>query len=100
MYPIASEFTVKRSKWHRGQGAKGSKLLRDDGTMCCVGFLSKACGASDAEIINRNTIATFASRDEIFQVADINLILGNNLKERSLIYNTNDCVDISDTERE
>lgn len=25
-------------RWYRGQGTEHSKLLRDDGTMCCLGF--------------------------------------------------------------
>lgn len=52
------KFTVKRSKWIRGRDTMGSYLLRadaeklgvDDGKMCCVGFLAKACGLKKRHI--------------------------------------------------
>lgn len=44
-------FTVDRSKWFRGQGWAKSQLLREDGTMCCLGFYAKACGARDWQIV-------------------------------------------------
>lgn len=42
------KFTVIRSKW--GQG----RLLTNDGKMCCLGFLSKACGYSDKDLGTRS----------------------------------------------
>ena len=39
-----TKLVIDRSKW----GAGG--LLNDDGKMCCLGFASKACGASEDEI--------------------------------------------------
>lgn len=36
-----TELIIDRTRW--GQAA----LLNNDGTMCCLGFLSKACGVSD-----------------------------------------------------
>lgn len=40
------KFTIERKLWWRGNGSKESKLLRDDGNMCCLGFYLKACGAN------------------------------------------------------
>jgi hypothetical protein len=46
-----TEFTVERSRWHRGKGPQGSSLLRSvDGKMCCLGFLGIACGHSPEEL--------------------------------------------------
>lgn len=43
--------TIDRSKWLRGEGAAKSHLLRPtDGKMCCLGFLSLACGLTEDEI--------------------------------------------------
>lgn len=36
-------------RWLRGQ--KDSALLKQDGRMCCLGFLALACGAREADII-------------------------------------------------
>lgn len=38
------KFTIQRSRWYRGDGGMDSKLVRGDGTMCCLGFLGEACG--------------------------------------------------------
>lgn len=49
----ATEFTVERSKWLRGEGHQESALLREsDGKMCCMGFYALACGAKSEEIVN------------------------------------------------
>ena len=44
---------IVRSKWVRGEdGAKGpTLLLNGQGNMWCLGFLSKACGYMDHEIV-------------------------------------------------
>ena len=44
-------FEVKRSNWLRGEGAEESYLIRhEDGKMCCLGFLGRACGVANAEM--------------------------------------------------
>ena len=53
---IPEEFVVKRSMWYRGHGTNGSKLLRDDGKKCCVGFLAEACGLESSQIIDKGTL--------------------------------------------
>jgi len=47
------QFTVKRSEWYRGQGYTGSRLLREqDRKRCCLGFLGRACGIGDNEMLD------------------------------------------------
>jgi hypothetical protein len=41
---------VERSKWHRGKGAIGSKLVLPNGTSCCLGFVGREIGFDDAEM--------------------------------------------------
>lgn len=48
-----NEFTVSRSTWYRGEGSTYSRLLRSDGKMCCVGFLCKAMGMTDKDIMDK-----------------------------------------------
>lgn len=46
-----SHFTVDRLKWSRGEG-KNTKLLDLSGKMDCIGFLLKANGAKDYQILD------------------------------------------------
>lgn len=52
------ELIIKRSEWLRGEGASKSYLLRDDdGMKCCLGFYSLACGLTEEQIRNKDTVA-------------------------------------------
>ena len=42
---------IEESKWYRGKGSKESMLLRQDGTMCCLGFDALRRGFSEKEIL-------------------------------------------------
>lgn len=56
-FKIPKQFTVKRSKWLRGEGLVHSYLLREeDGKMCCVGFLTKECGFTDKDILCKQAL--------------------------------------------
>lgn len=44
----AVEVVIDRAKWARGGRQTG--LLNGDGSMCCLGFASKALGYSDKEL--------------------------------------------------
>lgn len=44
------EFTVDVSKWCRGGINGDPSLLNEEGFMCCLGFLSKACGIEEYEM--------------------------------------------------
>lgn len=46
------KFTVSRETWIRGN-PHGSCLLKDNGHMCCLGFLARACGFSKGFILYR-----------------------------------------------
>jgi hypothetical protein len=42
---------IDRKKWYRGLMPSRSELLRkEDGKMCCLGFMMKECGLQDHEI--------------------------------------------------
>lgn len=41
---------VDRRTWYRGK-LSGSRLLRKDGHMCCLGFAAKACGCVADQIL-------------------------------------------------
>ena len=43
---------VDREKWYRGHGGQESRLLREDGLMCCMGFACLAAGVSLNDIRN------------------------------------------------
>lgn len=44
------ELVIDRKKWARGGNGGPACLLNGNGNMCCLGFLAKACGASNAQI--------------------------------------------------
>jgi len=43
---------IERSKWYRGLGHRASRLLNDEGQMCCLGFDSLRRGFTPEEILN------------------------------------------------
>lgn len=43
-----TELVIDRALWGR------TALLNKDGTMCCLGFLSKACGVPNNEMVHPN----------------------------------------------
>lgn len=54
----ATEFTVVRDKWLRGEGAQKSYLLRrSDGKMCCMGFYALACGYDVEDIVGVKSLS-------------------------------------------
>lgn len=40
---------IDRSKWLRGK--RNGRLLRDDGMMCCLGFLGVSCGIAPEQML-------------------------------------------------
>lgn len=48
------KFTVKRSKWLRGNGGV-SQLLNNEGKMCCLGFYGRECGLRPQDIRDQAT---------------------------------------------
>lgn len=49
---MKQKFEIDRSRWHRGQGGEGSKLLRQDDKMCCVGLYLESCGVPRAKLLD------------------------------------------------
>lgn len=48
------KFIVYREDWHRGKGAHGSKLIREeDDKLCCLGFLALQCGMPAHKILGK-----------------------------------------------
>ena len=47
------QLIIQRSKWYHGKTGVGSKLLRADGFMCCLGFFALALEATKEEILNK-----------------------------------------------
>ncbi len=44
-----TKFTVVRERWQRGKS--DGQLLSMQGTRCCLGFLGRACGFTDEEML-------------------------------------------------
>lgn len=66
---MVKKFTISRRRWLRGpdtrnNGMNNSKLFRNsDKKMCCLGFYSRACGASIGDI--RNEASVHGLRDRM-----------------------------------
>ena len=45
------EVVIDRKLWYRGKGAGGSRLLTEEGKMCCLGFDALACGLKAEDIL-------------------------------------------------
>lgn len=98
---MITELVIDRTKWGTGS------LLRPDGKMCCLGFLSRACGVPDELMLNNgypaynwikdfNFNKEFSSRAAVlvaranaprFTAVNINdsTVLSNEVKEAKLI---------------
>ena len=46
------KWIIKRSKWLRGVDSLQSRLLRDDGLMCCIGQVCSQLGVPDEKLFN------------------------------------------------
>lgn len=94
------KFVVQRSKWLRGT-KKFTKILNDKGERDCIGFLLRACGFADDQIMGL---------DEPIDVVrkhgwNTRLITwsGNGFYQNAYcdtIIRTNDCTDMTNVERE
>lgn len=93
---MITELIIDRAKWGTGS------LLRSDGKMCCLGFLSKACGVPNELILhsgypyyewikefglNKEFAAPIHSASRSTSAAIINdsTVLSNEVKEAKLI---------------
>ncbi len=49
------KFTVDRATWWRGDWS-GSRLLRNDGNRCCIGFVGQQCGIPDEDLVGMGAL--------------------------------------------
>lgn len=89
------KFTIERDLWFRGCGPYGSQLLRIDGTMCCIGFVGRTCGATDTQLDR-----AYASHRQEFWPKWFFNETGTNKPDLVKIYNVNDDETISEKKRE
>ena len=105
---------VDRQTWYRGNDS-GSRLLRLDRQMCCLGFACVAAGLDDGEILGVNVIGSLpcVRQDvdgsvvagglvpEIFGLAVLDSVdAAESGKEGHKLYAINDSRDVDGTERE
>ena len=98
------KLVIDRTKWFRGK-SRGSRLYRkQDGKMCCLGFLSLACGYTVTEIRQHRTPFSLwdttgewrfpiCREEQSSSLDDLRYIYGN-------LMITNDDEGISEPERE
>lgn len=86
---------VDRKKWHRGKTNIGSKLLRKDRTMCCIGFLAREMGCKPRDIRGKPVLASVQFMPVKYHdfAADYNDLLDT-------AYETNDDIQLNDKIRE
>lgn len=91
---------IDRNSWDRGNGSYPSCMLRN-GIMDCMGFLAKACGASN-EDINNVTTPMFASNINWCPgvLIDSDKFGKDNSEITSKLIKINDDKSLSDPERE
>lgn len=94
------KFQVVRSKWWRGQKVHGSKLLRTDGKMCCLGFRAIAAGHTLSEIYGVSMPATVPNRDQHDWRGYVDDFRISNSFACQTIADTNDDPTVPDAERE
>lgn len=93
------KLTIQRSKWYRGKGGLFSKLVQHNGTMCCLGFLGRACG------IPKKTMGGHSRPSDVLKYlgrwqAGTLTEAGGNSKVTQGLMNDNDEPSISDAVRE
>lgn len=49
------KLVIDRKKWYRGKGSTESRLLREDGQMCCLGFDMLRRGFTEDQILDAGT---------------------------------------------
>jgi hypothetical protein len=90
-------YTVKRSQWYRGNGSDQSKLLREDGQRCCIGFVGQQCGIKDADLLDN---ASVRSCDESVNGWPSWFIAYPSSEDLQAAYSVNDSEDTTDEYRE
>lgn len=98
-----SVFRIDRLTWYRGQSDYESKLLREDGTMCCLGQVGQQCGILDSNLLNK-TSPIDCSEVPRKQFPSILLKITESSRQNSSVCDrlmqANDSTDIGDIKRE
>lgn len=93
---IIMKFIVDRKTWYRGKGNIESKLLRNDGMRCCIGFVGKQCGIDDSLLLGHAAAFQAPTTDKW----PIWFKVGNLAYPLATAYQINDDPDIRDVTRE
>lgn len=87
------KLTVHRPTWSRG---RSSTLLSAIGSRCCLGFLAKALGATDTEIVGYDTITSCSA----LQKSPVRDRLAAASGTEAMLVHVNDSCEIDDALRE
>ena len=95
---------IDRAKWRNGTNGKGnSRLLNEDGFMCCLGFACKADGLDDSNIFNK-WYPDCLDYTPLLNPENVLFTPGNfeegNLNLRPQLITTNDSINLENSERE
>ncbi len=90
------KFVITESTWFRGHGPEQSRLLRQDGTMCCIGQICKQLGVPDSAILDSKTVVAIPSAEDEKTSEFIDAITLHGLNQA---YCINDNANIDDVER-
>jgi hypothetical protein len=91
-----AKYTVDRKTWYRGMRGLRSRLLRPDGTRCCIGFVGQQCGISDNWLLDRPAIAD--ETPEVIEAEWPEWMKVEHLVEQA--YEANDNPDLTGEQRE
>lgn len=100
------KFVVNRQTWFRGQGGFSSKLLREDGMRCCVGFYAQACGIPDEQLFNVPTLIIWSDDGHSNENVNTGFLHHEDeygayvLESVGRIYDINDNILLTEAERE
>ena len=95
-----STFTVKRSEWFRGKGSVESKLLREDGKRCCIGFVGQQCGFTDEQLRNVSSVSWTLFNADVRKEQWPSWMSERYGGDIQAAYGTNDDEKLTDEERE
>ncbi len=95
---------IDRKRWARGGNGGASALLNNEGNMCCLGFLGKACGAPANRLLERSLPSDTKTESHEFgywsNLANIPWPKGIEFKPEDDIAALNDDIILTDEERE
>jgi hypothetical protein len=96
------KFIVDRKTWFRGQGPRDSRLLKEGGERCCIGFVGQQCGIKNEDLMGEHVVHQVPERHKFPRWMTIVVHVGLQLEDSDIYqaYKTNDNLKITDVERE